>query len=985
MNAELAPAPAAADANNDHGHDHPAPSAGVAAQSDGQHARTQADVVSDDNQLLPDSDSICRVCRSPATPDDPLFHPCKCSGSMRFVHQQCLEDWLSHSGKRHCEICNHVFVFTPIYAESAPASVSASTVVSVVVQRLVAAATFSMRVVLAVVAWLVWVPYVTVWTWRLFLSPALIAERLMTTNSTFTLHYQLAQYIFNDTFAGSTSLVTILDGADWAKEWSATAKSLMADVFEGQKIASLAIVVGLSLVCIKEYIVLNTPRGPDGRPMLHPDDVDPDVALDADFHGLENPLDLHAPDAPDAGVDAQLDQLDGLELVQEAAAMDIIHADGQMRNDDHEQQEPDRRNVPPEPHLDGDHQNGQGEPAAWQSNAHGPPDGSDVQASSFTQHLRESPLASHALLHSREASDGVHSTQAVSPALSSRSSQHFYAHMDSQTDATSWSASFAQDSHPSGAPRDSVRHEFTYMRHFNQTHSTEFVSSSDEADIEMLPNDVSPGSSSGYGTPDAPRYYLRSRIDHPHSVAGSSSSLDEQVPRASSFSGSGSNERIVAPLPRSRASSGTDIPRFSLRRKASSRSTTVSSANSPASPVGVTAHPLPSAEDLQRRYADEMAALESEVDRRRLKGKQSACSGDDEPAGNAYPPFPPSSDDALVSASLQNARFRRDSGSDGQQHASSSQDTSDSAKPTSLRGSARSSASDSRHLSSSAPTPPTRITSGFREARDTYSSSRSSSRSSVDSTNPDWRDSLANLARRERESSAEVSRSLASSQSSSAVTNQALLSSSLVNAVAARPIERTRFSLRKNASDNHDEQSSLLAIGTSLPQQQQQQQQHDAHLDGVDGDTDTDTDTDPVARAESQLASGSIIAEDKCLPDALPPGPAHGRAHLQETQDGDALHGTVEHMPPNLQQLRQDHPILQDAQAWQERDIAGQLDAEQPEQQLEQQLEQLPEQQPEQAAHSHKVHWQDWQPSSLAVRLISRQMAITMLPRRRQP
>lgn len=32
---------------------------------------------------------FCRVCRSESTPDHPLYHPCKCSGSIRFVH----EDW----------------------------------------------------------------------------------------------------------------------------------------------------------------------------------------------------------------------------------------------------------------------------------------------------------------------------------------------------------------------------------------------------------------------------------------------------------------------------------------------------------------------------------------------------------------------------------------------------------------------------------------------------------------------------------------------------------------------------------------------------------------------------------------------------------------------------------------------------------------------------------------------------------------------------
>lgn len=31
----------------------------------------------------------CRICRSEGTAEEQLFHPCKCSGSIKFVHQ----DW----------------------------------------------------------------------------------------------------------------------------------------------------------------------------------------------------------------------------------------------------------------------------------------------------------------------------------------------------------------------------------------------------------------------------------------------------------------------------------------------------------------------------------------------------------------------------------------------------------------------------------------------------------------------------------------------------------------------------------------------------------------------------------------------------------------------------------------------------------------------------------------------------------------------------
>ena len=36
-----------------------------------------------------EADLICRVCRGEGTPENPLFHPCRCSGTIKFIHQ----DW----------------------------------------------------------------------------------------------------------------------------------------------------------------------------------------------------------------------------------------------------------------------------------------------------------------------------------------------------------------------------------------------------------------------------------------------------------------------------------------------------------------------------------------------------------------------------------------------------------------------------------------------------------------------------------------------------------------------------------------------------------------------------------------------------------------------------------------------------------------------------------------------------------------------------
>ncbi|RZR73651.1 hypothetical protein BHM03_00026768 [Ensete ventricosum] len=46
---------------------------------------------------------VCRICRNPGDADNPLRYPCACSGSIKFVHQDCLLQWLSHSNARQCE------------------------------------------------------------------------------------------------------------------------------------------------------------------------------------------------------------------------------------------------------------------------------------------------------------------------------------------------------------------------------------------------------------------------------------------------------------------------------------------------------------------------------------------------------------------------------------------------------------------------------------------------------------------------------------------------------------------------------------------------------------------------------------------------------------------------------------------------------------------------------------------------------------------
>lgn len=51
---------------------------------------------------------VCRICHSlTAHDDDPLISPCLCTGSMKYVHESCLMNWLRSSVKTNCELCLH--------------------------------------------------------------------------------------------------------------------------------------------------------------------------------------------------------------------------------------------------------------------------------------------------------------------------------------------------------------------------------------------------------------------------------------------------------------------------------------------------------------------------------------------------------------------------------------------------------------------------------------------------------------------------------------------------------------------------------------------------------------------------------------------------------------------------------------------------------------------------------------------------------------
>ncbi|XP_055986399.1 E3 ubiquitin-protein ligase MARCHF8 isoform X1 [Sorex fumeus] len=56
------------------------------------------------------SGDACRICHCEGDEESPLITPCHCTGSLHFVHQTCLQQWIKSSDTRCCELCKYEFI-----------------------------------------------------------------------------------------------------------------------------------------------------------------------------------------------------------------------------------------------------------------------------------------------------------------------------------------------------------------------------------------------------------------------------------------------------------------------------------------------------------------------------------------------------------------------------------------------------------------------------------------------------------------------------------------------------------------------------------------------------------------------------------------------------------------------------------------------------------------------------------------------------------
>ncbi|BFZ56687.1 hypothetical protein PYCC9005_003735 [Savitreella phatthalungensis] len=212
-------------------------------------------------------DDFCRVCRSEGTTEEPLFHPCKCSGSIRYVHEACLKEWLQHSQKQHCELCKTPFRFTKLYDPQMPSRIPFVQLVRNMSVDVASASVVLVRWLLCAWVWLLWLPYCTRHIWRTWLTvgDAIVNPKLFP-NSTSLIQESLK-------VAASHSALAVLDDASAINgtlandsfvpfnvdKWTRypVLNRLITDILEGQIITSSIIAVFVVAFLIREWLVVN--------------------------------------------------------------------------------------------------------------------------------------------------------------------------------------------------------------------------------------------------------------------------------------------------------------------------------------------------------------------------------------------------------------------------------------------------------------------------------------------------------------------------------------------------------------------------------------------------------------------------------------------------------------------------------------------------------------------------------------------------------
>lgn len=60
------------------------------------------------NRLNDSSGIMCRICHC-GEEEESLMITCRCMGTVKYAHQNCVLNWISKSGNQYCELCKYKF------------------------------------------------------------------------------------------------------------------------------------------------------------------------------------------------------------------------------------------------------------------------------------------------------------------------------------------------------------------------------------------------------------------------------------------------------------------------------------------------------------------------------------------------------------------------------------------------------------------------------------------------------------------------------------------------------------------------------------------------------------------------------------------------------------------------------------------------------------------------------------------------------------
>ncbi|KAK7205218.1 hypothetical protein BZA70DRAFT_257849 [Myxozyma melibiosi] len=222
------------------------------------------DIIDDSDEMETDT---CRICRGEGTAEEPLYHPCKCSGSIKYVHQECLQEWLQHSQRKPtCELCKTPFKFTKLYAPDMPTRIPFFLLAEKLLDRIRSWIFLYQRLILVAFVWIIWLPLSTRYAVRVYFW--LSDEMFETNNNTLAETIFLGGGLPVDPAAANATVVVPEPAApslgytikhmifgDLVSD--PLIEKLLDDTFEGQVITGLVIFVVALVFLIREWVLQN--------------------------------------------------------------------------------------------------------------------------------------------------------------------------------------------------------------------------------------------------------------------------------------------------------------------------------------------------------------------------------------------------------------------------------------------------------------------------------------------------------------------------------------------------------------------------------------------------------------------------------------------------------------------------------------------------------------------------------------------------------